>query len=125
MSYTVLAVEDNALFVRIYKALFASLDCRVVHAGTVTEALEILKTERPNLAVVDLSLPDGSGLEVARAIREREELESIPVFTVATPVTGISEAAMRTAGNTVFLPKPIAVDEFVALARRYLDGARS
>jgi two-component system cell cycle response regulator DivK len=121
MSRTVMVVEDNELLVGIYKALVALLDCRLIHARTVKQALELLATVQPDLVVLDLRLPDGTGIEVIRAIRAREEFKTIPIVTVTTGALNLQSAA-HDAGSTLFLLKPVSTDELTAVLRRYLGS---
>ena len=124
MSNTVLAVEDNDMFARIYEALFASMGCRMLRAKTQAEALRLLETERPDVILMDLRLPDGSGVDAIRAIRGMPEFEATPIITVSTRAVGPEAEAARAAGSTAMLAKPVAVGDLAVLARRYLSGVK-
>jgi DNA-binding response OmpR family regulator len=117
---TVLAIEDNEFFARVYHAVFTSLGCRLIRVGTVAQALEVLNKEKPNLVIVDIRLPDGSGLSVIKAVREREAHRETPVITITTRSSEDEERAIREAGTTVFLPKPVNVNELKTVALRYI-----
>lgn len=123
MNRNVMIVEDNDLFVRIYESLFDRLDCRITRARTQTEALELLARTRPDLIVMDNRLPDGSGVEATRAIRARDQFRDTPIIAVTLRAGASDREAMTTAGCTAFMAKPIQVEEFTALARRYLAAA--
>ena len=120
---TVLTVEDNPFFARIYKAVLAPLGCRVVNAETVARAQDVLARERPHLAIVDVRLPDGSGLAVIRAIRQQPVLREMPVITITTRAGGDQEREAFEAGTTAFLPKPLNIDDFKVFVGRYLPPA--
>src|SRR5215207_4888282 len=116
---TVLTVEDNPFFARIYKAVLAPLGCRVVNAETVARARDMLARERPQLAIIDVRLPDGSGLAVIHAIRQQPVLRDIPVITITTRAGGDAEREAFEAGTTAFLPKPVNIEQFKLLVGRY------
>ncbi|WP_460451286.1 response regulator [Alsobacter sp. SYSU BS001988] len=125
MRKAVLVVEDNALLVEIYKALFASMNCRVVLARNVADGVAALGSQdgaakELDLAMIDIRLPDGSGVDVIREIRKRPALKDVPVITVSTKAMEREREAARLAGGTAFLAKPINVDELDAMVRRHL-----
>ncbi len=124
MSNTVLAVEDNDMFARIYQALFTSMGCRVLRARTRAEALRLIESERPDLILMDIRLPDGSGLDAIRTIRGISGFETTPIVTISTRAVGPEAEAAEAAGSTAVLAKPVAVEDLAALARRYLSGAK-
>jgi CheY-like chemotaxis protein len=122
MKPEVFVVEDNSVLVRIYEALLLSLGCSCSWASTVSEAMGMLDGISPDLAVVDLRLPDGSGTEVIRAIRDCARLRNIPVLTVTTSCLEDDKQASIELGATAFLTKPIVVDDFVKLVRHHLPS---
>ena len=122
MSRHVLIVEDNDLFVRIYESLFDPLGCRVSRARTQLEAMELLAREQPDLIIMDNRLSDGNGVETTRAIRALAPFRDTPIIAVSLRNAPPEQEAMAEAGCTAFVAKPIKVDEFAALARRYLGS---
>ena len=121
MRPAVLAIEDNDLIMKIYKAIFNGLGCRVTPARTVAEGLTLLVRERPDLIVVDFRLPDGSGIDATRAIRASADCKDTPIIVV-TDGTASSENEARAAGCSACISKPIRVSSFMQLARQHLDA---
>lgn len=123
MTRKVLVVEDNELLVRVYDSVFKSLGCRTVHARTVSDALRVLLDERPDLVIMDINLPDGSGVQATRDIRLHKEFSHVPIIAVTTRAGAANEQAIREAGCSAFIAKPIQVAAFSELVQRYLGAA--
>lgn len=83
----------------------------VTEAGTVAEALAVSAADRPDLIVLDIGLPDGSGWDV---LRELQASRSLPP-TVVTSAGQAARERLLEFGITAFLPKPFAIDDLVQL----------
>lgn len=105
---TVLLVEDDELLRGSFALLLEESDYRVVQAGTARDALETVRRERPTLVILDLGLPDRSGLDVVREIRQDPEIGDTPVVALTGHVSAEQEAACLDAGCNRFLAKPVA-----------------
>lgn len=119
---TVLVVEDSDLQNRMYQAIFRQMDIRSVRAGTKREALALARQTMPSLIIMDINLPDGTGIEATREIRAVEGLDKVPVVAVTTRLSTNQESTLREAGFTEFLSKPIDVATFGDVVKRYLAG---
>jgi two-component system, repressor protein LuxO len=108
----VLIVEDNELARDAWRMLLQATGRRVSVAGTVAETLQIARAERPDLVVLDLSLPDGEGLSVIPELL----LEDNPPVFVALTGHDTREVAdrCRAAGCTSVLVKPVTSKELLA-----------
>ena len=115
----VLIVEDNELVTGALRILFEETGHRVSVAHSVTEAIAAGRASAPDLLLLDLSLPDGDGLEVSRALMA---LGIKPRATVA--ITGSDDEASiercSKAGITAVMVKPISTGELLAKAREWL-----
>jgi two-component system, OmpR family, KDP operon response regulator KdpE len=117
----VLIVEDNELARDAWRLLLQATGHRVSVAGSVNEALQVSRAERPDLVLLDLTLPDGQGIEVIPPLMVEE---NPPIF-VALTGHDTREVADRclTAGCASVLVKPVTSKELLAtvgplLARR-------
>ena len=115
-----LIVEDNELVTGALRILFEETGRRVTVAHSVADAIRAGSADPPDLLLLDLTLPDGDGLEVYR------QLESRGVHPRATvAITGRDDAATqercRSLGVTEVMPKPIATRELLAKAREWLS----
>ena len=122
MRQKVLIVEDSDLFARLCGSLFKPLGCQVVHVRTQADALRLLERERPDLIVIDHPLPDGSGVEATRRIRACGDLRHTPIIAMTAQTSASEHEAIRNAGCTALVAKPLRLAEFSALARRYVSG---
>jgi DNA-binding response OmpR family regulator len=108
----VLIVEDNELAREAWRLLLQAHGRRVSVAGSVAEALSVARAERPDLALLDLTLPDGEGLSI---IPELLVEDNPPIF-VALTGHDTREVANRclTAGCASVLVKPVTTKELLA-----------
>ena len=109
----ILIVEDNEVNRRLAEFLLRSQGYQVREASTAREALDMLKTERPNLIVMDIQLPDMDGLEATKRIKEQPETADIPVLAVTSyAMKGDRENALA-AGCVGYISKPIDKVAFI------------
>ena len=109
---TLLLVDDDeALRERLARALRAR-GYEVVTAGSGAEGIARAEEESPELAVLDLRMPDLSGMEVLRALRARDPSTRILILTGYGSIATAVEATRL--GAIGYLPKPVDADEIVA-----------
>jgi DNA-binding response OmpR family regulator len=115
----ILIVEDSALVTDAFGVLFREAGYDVDVAATVAEAIERGSAEPVDLMLLDLTLPDGDGLEVLEALRERR---AAPRATLA--MTGHDDSASRRrcleAGCSEVLLKPLPIGELLRHIERLL-----
>ena len=115
----ILIVEDSALVTEAFSILFTEAGYDVESAATVAEAIERGASDGVDLILLDLTLPDGSGLDVLEALRERGRL---PRATLA--MTGDNDSKTRTrcleAGCAEVLIKPVRIGELLRHIERHL-----
>ncbi|MFO0667689.1 MAG: response regulator transcription factor [Polyangiaceae bacterium] len=113
---TVLVVDDDVTFrTRLAKA-FEARGFDVRSAQNCNEAIASARTDSPELAVVDLRMPDGSGLEVVRELKQIDPTTNIVVLTGYGSIATALEAVHR--GATHYLTKPADVDDLLAAFAR-------
>ncbi len=118
---TVLIVEDNELNMKLFRDLLEIHGYQTLEARTGPEALECLKDNRPDLILMDIQLPEVSGLEVTREIKSSPELSEIPVIAVTAFAMKGDEERIRQGGCEDYIAKPISVASFLEKVKRYLD----
>lgn len=118
----VLLVEDNEAIRGAFTILLEDSGYRVVQAASGAEALQASAAERPHLILLDLGLPDMSGLEVARTLRAREETGSTPIVALTGRALETDAEACMQAGCTGYLTKPIDTEQLLRVISGYLDG---
>lgn len=119
MRARILIVEDSQLVTEAFSILFTEAGYDVDSAATVAEAIERGTSEPVDLMLLDLSLPDGSGLEVLAALRENG---SLPRATLA--MTGHNDSQSRRscieAGCADVLLKPVPIRELLRQIEHHL-----
>lgn len=119
-SRLVLVVEDNDLNMKLFHDLLEAHGYAVIGTREGSEALSLARTHRPKLILMDIQLPEVSGVEVIKWLKEDEELKLIPVIAVTAFAMKGDEEKIRRAGCEDYVSKPIAVTKFVETVKRFL-----
>ena len=119
MSKTILIVEDNELNMKLFNDLLEAHGYRTVQARKGVEAVELARAHHPNLILMDIQLPEVSGLQVTQWIKDDESLRSIPVVAITAFAMKGDEEKIRQGGCEAYLSKPISVVKFLETVRNY------
>ena len=117
---TVLIVEDNELNMKLFHDLLDAHGYRTLQTRSGMEALKLAREHRPDLILMDIQLPEVSGLEVTKWLKDDDDLREIPVIAVTAFAMKGDEARIRQGGCEAYISKPISVVTFLAAVRRYL-----
>jgi two-component system, cell cycle response regulator DivK len=120
MGKTVLIVEDNELNMKLFRDLLEAHGYQTSGTSSGVEALDIVRKTRPDLILMDIQLPQVSGLEVTRWIKDDPELRAIPVVAVTAFAMKGDEERIREGGCEAYLSKPISVGKFIETVRRFI-----
>jgi two-component system, cell cycle response regulator DivK len=120
MAKTVLIVEDNELNMKLFRDLLEAHGYQTSGTSSGHEALDIVRKTRPDLILMDIQLPQVSGLEVTRWIKDDPELRSIPIVAVTAFAMKGDEERIREGGCEAYLSKPISVGKFIETVRRFI-----
>jgi two-component system cell cycle response regulator DivK len=112
MAKTVLIVEDNELNMKLFNDLLETRGCRIIQTRNGVAAIELARKHRPDLILMDIQLPEVSGLQVTQWLKDDEELRSIPVVAVTAFAMKGDEEKIRQGGCEAYLSKPISVVKF-------------
>jgi CheY-like chemotaxis protein len=118
----VLVAEDNEEAYELYSEYLASVGFAVEGSSDGIEALERAAELRPDLVLLDLSLPRLNGIEVARRLRLDPRTRAIPILAVSGLWRRRLPEVARRAGCDAFLAKPCTLAQLEAEARRLLDA---
>src|SRR4029453_9228762 len=110
---TVLIVEDNELNMKLFHDLLDAHGYRTLQTRTGMEALKLAHGHRPDLILMDIQLPEVSGLEVTKWLKDDDELREIPVIAVTAFAMKGDEARTRHGGWEAYISKPISVVTFL------------
>ena len=117
---TVLIVEDNELNMKLFNDLLEAHGYATLKTSDGIEAIELARTHHPALILMDIQLPEISGLEVTKWLKDDEELNHIPVIAVTAFAMKGDEERIRQGGCEAYISKPISVVSFLETIRKHL-----
>lgn len=118
---TVLIVEDNELNMKLFHDLLEAHGYGTLQTRDGMEAMTMARRHRPDLILMDIQLPEVSGLEVTRWLKDDAELRSIPVIAVTAFAMKGDEEKIRQGGCEDYIAKPISVARFLETVQKYLN----
>lgn len=125
MSDLILVIEDSANIRRFIRTTLEIEGYRVQEAATLQAGLEAVRNQPPDLILLDLALPDGTGWDFLAAMRSQPETRDVRVAVLtASADHGMADRTLE-AGAMAFLTKPIAAGELVAQVRQALGTRRA
>jgi two-component system, cell cycle response regulator DivK len=117
----VLIVEDNDLNMKLFNDLLVAHGYGTLQTKDGTEALALARQHRPDLILMDIQLPEVSGLQVTQWIKSDDILRSIPVIAVTAFAMKGDEEKIRDGGCEAYIAKPISVSSFLQTVERFLS----
>jgi two-component system cell cycle response regulator DivK len=120
MKKTVLIVEDNELNMKLFNDLLEAHGYATVQTKSGVEAVGLARRHRPNLILMDIQLPEVSGLQVTQWLKDDPELAAIPVIAITAFAMKGDEEKIRQGGCEAYLSKPISVVKFLETVRNYI-----
>lgn len=119
MKKKILVVEDNELNMKLFCDLLEAHDYQTIQTRDGMAALELARQHQPALILMDIQLPEVSGLEVTKWIKEDEDLREIPVVAVTAFAMKGDEEKIREGGCEAYIAKPISVGQFLDTVKHY------
>ena len=119
---TVLIVEDNELNMKLFHDLLDAHGYNILQTKDGMEALDIAREHHPDLILMDIQLPEVSGLEVTKWLKDDQELRRIPVVAVTAFAMKGDEERIREGGCEAYVSKPISVSRFLDTIRRLVPA---
>lgn len=110
---TVLVVEDNELNMKLFSDLLEAHGYRVIQTREGLTALDLARQHKPDLILMDIQLPEVSGIEVTKWLKEADDLRHIPVIAVTAFAMKGDEDKIREGGCEAYISKPISVLSFL------------
>src|SRR5436853_2833191 len=122
MAKTVMIVEDNELNMKLFHDLLEAHGYEAVGTRNGIEARDLARKHHPDLILMDIQLPEVSGLEVTKWLKEDADLRAIPVVAVTAFAMKGDEERIREGGCEAYIAKPISVASFMRTVERFLPG---
>ena len=120
MPKKVMIVEDNELNMKLFRDLIEASGYETVRTRNGLEALDLARAHRPDLILMDIQLPEVSGLEVTKWLKEDDALKGVPVVAVTAFAMKGDEEVIRQGGCEAYISKPISVTSFLETVRRFI-----
>ncbi len=110
---TILVVEDNELNMKLFCDLLGAFGYHTVQSRDGLNAVDLARQHRPDLIIMDIQLPEVSGLDLSRWIKDDDTIASIPIMAVTAFALRQDERLVREAGCEAYLSKPIQMGPFL------------
>ncbi len=117
---TILYIEDNADNRTLIRRILTAEGYLVIEAGSALEAIQLIMTNRPNLILMDINMPEVDGYTLTSKIREMEGFEHIPIVALTANVMRGDRERSLEAGCDGYIQKPIDIDLLPQQIEHYL-----
>jgi two-component system cell cycle response regulator DivK len=117
----VLIVEDNDLNMKLFNDLLVAHGYGTLQTRDGVEALALARQHHPDLILMDIQLPEISGLQVTQWIKKDDDLRMIPVIAVTAFAMKGDEEKIRDGGCEAYIAKPISVASFLKTVEQFLS----
>jgi len=117
----ILIVEDNELNMKLFQDLLEVHGYETIQTKGGRETLELAREHDPDPILMDIQLPEVSGLEVTKWLKEADDLCEIPVIAVTAFAMKGDEEKIRSGGCAAYIAKPISVAKFIETINSVLD----
>lgn len=120
----ILIVEDHELNMKLLNDILEAHGYDILKTDHGEEAIELARHGHPDLILLDLQLPDISGLEVSRRLKADNATRRIPIVAVTAFAMGGDERRARDSGCDAYVTKPIRIRELLAIIEQFGQVAR-
>lgn len=121
MKKKVLIVEDNELNMKLFDDLLGAHGYETIKTRDGMKVLELARSHMPDLIVMDIQLPEISGLEVTQWLKADNALKAIPVVAVTAFAMKGDEEKIRQGGCEDYISKPISIIDFMKVIQKHLE----
>ena len=121
MSKKILIVEDNELNMKLFNDLLQAHGYDTIQKMDGNAVPELVRETMPDLILMDIQLPEISGLEITKALKADDDLKNIPVIAVTAFAMKGDEEKIREGGCEGYIAKPISVPNFLETVSKFLS----
>jgi two-component system, cell cycle response regulator DivK len=121
MPKKILIVEDNELNMKLFNDLLQAHGYETIQTVDGRDVLQLAREQAPDLIIMDIQLPEISGLEVTKMLKADDDLKSIPVIAVTAFAMKGDEEKIREGGCEGYIAKPISVPSFLETIAKFLN----
>ena len=116
----VLVVDDSEDNLQLLVQLLELMECASITATNGQTSIEKAKSDQPHLILLDIMLPDISGVEVVRRLKQEAQTEKIPIVAVTAMARSEERESFLAAGCVECVTKPYDIDAIEVLIRKYV-----
>ena len=120
----ILIVEDNAKNMKLVRDVLQHRGHETLEAEDGETGVALALAQRPELILMDIQLPDISGVTALARIREDKSLDAVPCLAVSASVMPDEQQMIVVSGFDAYITKPIALKSFVETVQRFLAHGR-
>jgi len=117
----ILIVEDNDKNLKLVRDVLRVKGYQTIEAGTAEEGIDLARTRKPDLVLMDIQLPGMNGIEALKVLRADASTARIPVIAVTASVMQQDRNLITEAGFDGYIGKPINLKEFIDAVRVMLE----
>ncbi len=121
MAKSVLIVEDNELNMKLFHDLLEAQGYEIYQTRDGNQALGLAREHRPDLILMDIQLPEVSGLDVIKLLKGEEALKDIPIIAVTAFAMKGDEEKILAGGCEAYIAKPISVSHFLETVQKFIN----
>ena len=121
MSKTILIVEDNELNMKFLNDLLQANGYGTIQTMDGRDVIGLAREHQPDLILMDIQLPEISGLEITRMLKTDNDLKNIPVVAVTAFAMKGDEERILEGGCEGYIAKPISIPKFLETISSFLD----
>jgi two-component system, cell cycle response regulator DivK len=116
----ILIVEDNILNMKLFNDVLVAHGYETLQSRDGPEAVALARQHRPDLILMDIQLPEVSGLQVTKWLKADKDLQTIPVVAITAFAMKGDEQKIREGGCEGYIAKPISIANFLRTVERFL-----
>ena len=121
----ILIVEDNDLNLKLFRDLLGAHGYEITETKDGLEAINLVHHIRPDLILMDIQLPEISGLDITKKIKSDRDIAHIPIIAVTAFAMKDDEEKIMNAGCQAYISKPISIGPFLETVKRFLEEKTS
>jgi two-component system cell cycle response regulator DivK len=121
MAKTILIVEDNYLNMKLFNDLLQAHGYNTLQSMDGQDVMRLAHEHKPDLILMDIQLPEISGLEVTKMLKADDDLKLIPVVAVTAHAMKGDEEKMREGGCEGYIAKPISIPTYLETIAKFLS----
>ena len=121
MGKVILIVEDDPRNLKLVRDLLQASGYNTVEATNGKQGVELAKSQKPGLILMDIQMPVMDGLEATRLLKADSATKEIPIVALTASVMAGDEDRIRQAGCDGYISKPYGIREFLNKVKEYLS----